>query len=79
MKLDLPKLIEADDYHDFDYFERQFQEANSKIKCREIGFIWRQPPLGTYLGVIYTGRKPSKKKLQEMIDEQDFNGEVELN
>ena len=78
MEIPLPKLIERDDYHDFHHFETDLQCLNSRFRCAEIGIIEREAPRSTYLGVVYTGKMPSKKKLQQMVADQDFGGEVEL-
>lgn len=78
MRNRLPKLIESDDYHDFGDFESDLKQLDPKLRCCEVGFIEREAPHSTYLGVIYKGRKPSKKKLQQMVDEKDFGGLIEL-
>ena len=75
MNIDLPKLIEADDESDFEYLEGEFQKLDKRFRCDEIGFITREyPGYSTYLGIVYTGRKPSRKKTKEIVSKTRLKG-----
>ena len=75
MNIKLPKLIETDDYSDFEFIENDLQKLDKRFKCDEIGFITREHPgYSTYLGIVYTGRTPSKKAIKEMVSKTKFKG-----
>ena len=69
--VEVPKLIEAKDYHDFDQFQRVLQTLHPRLRCKEVGFIERYPPGSTYVGVIYLeGRKPADRTIARMRREE---------
>ena len=76
--IDIPKLVEGDDYHDFGHLEDSLKVLDKRLRCEEVGTINRPAPFTTYLGIVFIGEKPSKETLQKMANEQDWNGEVEI-
>ena len=48
-KLNLPKLIEAYDYHDFDYIADDYAEMTPRVRVKEINF---DPTRGVYIGIV---------------------------
>ena len=64
LKLKLPALVFADDYHEFDHiaYNMNYIVTGGKIRFHEIGCSW-----GDYIGVAYTGRRPSKATIKEMV------------
>jgi len=70
MNIKLPKIIEADDYHDFDYIEDHLKKMDKRLKCKEVGFAEREAPLSTYIGVIYTSRMPNLRTLKRIVKDE---------
>ena len=59
--VNLPKLIEAVDYHEFGFIENNIQLIDKNLKCEEVGF---SSPI--YVGIIYY-KKYTKKQLKELL------------
>jgi hypothetical protein len=58
-EIELPKIIEVSDYHDFE--EEQYilsKRYGINVKIKEIGF--NAPD---YVGLVYTGIKPLRKEI----------------
>jgi hypothetical protein len=65
MEITLPQIVLADDYHEFashGAMATLLKDLNPQLKLAEVGFIESK-----YLGVIYTGRRPARAKILEMI------------
>ncbi|MHA2279920.1 MAG: hypothetical protein ACXAC5_03460 [Promethearchaeota archaeon] len=71
VEIKVPFAQEFDDYHDIDHLADDINElarAHPKIKGIEVaacGFTY----LAHYIGVFYIGRKPSRKKIKEIVEE----------
>ena len=65
--IELPKIIEARDYHEFDslkYMLNQQFDVDHFIKFEEIS---AEVP---YVAVFYTGQKPDKSGIDKMLKEK---------
>jgi hypothetical protein len=65
LNIGFPKIVLAGDYHEFaDHgaMGTLIKSLHSRLKLDEVGFVGSQ-----YLGVIYTGRKPSRAQVLELI------------
>ena len=59
-----PKLVEVDDYHEFDEIADHINLImDKKVKCIELGFNINS---GQYFGLIYQGEKPSNTVIKEL-------------
>lgn len=66
----VPFIIEAEDYHDFDMFDRAFRQLCSKLRCVEIDFDMFDRGGSTYLGLVYVaGSKPTPKRIKQLVEE----------
>ena len=69
VNVQLPKIITARDYHDFDDMEYTFKILFPNIQVDEVGF---DAPF--YIGVIYDkNSKPSREDIIKLLDEQDYS------
>lgn len=69
--LKLPVIVEADDYHDFDYVVRLLKQFGVKLKFHEIGCA------GLYYAVFYEGKKPSNATLEKLlVKDHEFDKKV---
>ena len=71
LNVSLPTLVEVRDYHELQEMELHFKELNGSIKVAELSFN------GTYIGVVYVGKKPSKEEISKLakkmkIDIEDY-------
>jgi len=57
-EIELPQVIECSDYHDFDEEQDILEKYGIKIKIKEMGFNAPE-----YIGLVYTGKKPSKEEI----------------
>lgn len=61
-----PTFCEADDYHEFSFIRDQLNSMTTPdsdiIKYDELGCYY-----GTYIAVLYTGKKPAKKEIIKMF------------
>ena len=83
MTVDLPKLVEAPDYHDFDQLQSELQKLDVRLCCTEVGMVENEGHL-TYLGVIYQGgKKPTRKELEALLAippiAKQFTGTITIN
>lgn len=62
--LKLPKLVFARDYHDFDFFDHAYGQLGLKLKIEELGL---DDSRGVYVALVYSGRKPAKKVVDELL------------
>jgi len=63
--LNLPTLIEVDDYHEFDYLEQYFKKINPKIRVKEVGTNY-----SIYVGLVYLqGKLPKRPVITTMLEE----------
>lgn len=68
MKINLPFIVAAGDYHEFDSMEQNFQLLSPLIEVKEIGFSG-----GQYIGVVYNcNRKPTVEESREMAASQGY-------
>ena len=67
----LPQLIFVDDYHEFRYLEEYLNLIlnKPKIKIVEISFDQDQ---GQYVGIVYSGKKPTRKILQKLCSHHNL-------
>lgn len=68
MKLNLPKLIFADDYHDFGAFQMMLKGLFGK-KHPKVSEINGLSYNGQYVAIVYEGKKPTKKVLNKILSE----------
>lgn len=67
IEVKLPRLITADDYHEFGRIEYTLRKLNGDLSCCEVGFD------GTdYVGVVYCGEMPGFDELCKLAQEQDI-------
>ena len=76
--MQLPKIIEVDDYHDFDHLQDGYRKLVPGIKVREIN---SDPERGIYIGIAYIGNlnsasnrallRTEEKRLKEIHDNFD--------
>ena len=70
INIEIPCLIEANDYYEFDYINDVYKKLDSKLCCVECGSIEDVPLWSSwviYLGLIYyKGSKPRKNKIDQM-------------
>ena len=69
LEIELPVLITAEDYHDFEHMQNLFRVLNEKIHVDEIGF-----GDGVYHGVIHTGSNADQEFIEET--KKRFNEDV---
>jgi hypothetical protein len=60
---DLPKLIEADDYHDFRFFEQIYHDIGLDVIVEEVGFLE-----GRYIGLVHTGTPAHNQLANELAN-----------
>lgn len=60
----LPTLMFANDYHEIVDMHEQFQCMGISLKVDEICFDSAE---GRYVGIVYSGRYPSKSKIEALI------------
>ena len=72
----LPTLMFARDYHEIVDLNEQFQCIGLSLKTEELGFAENE---GSYVGIVYSGRYPSKAKIKALLhkfgctlDPEDF-------
>lgn len=59
------------DYHDIDYDLKIYQDLVPNMKAVEIGFDYN------YWGLFYTGRKPSKNAIKQLLKDANFGFDYE--
>ena len=64
MELKLPNIVRAEDYHEFYGIQEKINGlvARGKVTVAELGFSERM-----YVGLVYTGRKPAKAVVAELL------------
>lgn len=67
IKISIPRLVKAEDYHDFESMEYNFNNmidaGETKVKIKEVGFAGRG-----YIGIMYSrGNKPNTQTIKEML------------
>ena len=57
VSIDLPQVIDVDDYHEFGFLEDILADLgiNPKVKMKEVGFD------GRYIGIAYVGNLKDRK------------------
>jgi hypothetical protein len=73
--LEVPYLVEANDYHEFGHMEDELQELYNtrRIKVEEIGCTYHLPPgCNYYVGVVYTRKDADYRRLKKEA-RRDFN------
>ena len=67
LELQLPKMIEVADYHEFIDLSDKLWAINPQLKVAEVGFYE-----GSYVGIVYTGSKkePENANLIKKIQKQ---------
>lgn len=68
----LPALIFADDYHEFPDMNEQFKSIGLSLKVDELCFDYNE---GRYVGIVWTGRYPSKAKIAALIKKLGIEAE----
>jgi hypothetical protein len=61
---ELPTFIFVDDYHELEHIDEQFQCIGLSLRVDELGFDDYE---GRYVGIVYSGRFPSKTKIDTLI------------
>jgi len=73
-KIDLPRIIYVEDYHDFDFLKQSLVvflgESFENIKVAEIGYMESGDNQGYYKGVIYSKEQDSEV-LEYIREEKD--------
>ena len=72
ISIKLPVIVMVDDYHEFWFLEKHFKKLNKSIKLIEEGFDYNTK---NYVGIVYTGKTPSKKAIKALCAECDFDGD----
>lgn len=74
INFNIPKVFWVEDYHEIDDYEKVFKSSNPKIKVVEIdsGYAEDGPDYSVYWGLIYSGKKPNKKIINEMLKKHGF-------
>ena len=74
LEINIPAIIEFDDYHDIEHFEEQVRTINSDLRVGEITLEVKDvmdecgKDMYNYFGLIYyRGQKPNKKERKSMI------------
>ena len=74
--INLPKIVFAHDYHEFDNYIpsilNDILETPNKIKVTEVGFCLNKRK---YVGIAYTDNMPSENTINKLLQEAN----VELN
>lgn len=63
MSDELCLIVEVSDYHEFGAIADSIRNSDKKVKYVEFNFS----QFGSWWGLIYTGRRPEKSRLREMI------------
>lgn len=69
LEIELPVIVSAADYHEFQHMQNLFRMLNEKIHVDEVGFSE-----GSYHGVIHTGSDADLKFIEEAM--KNFNEDV---
>lgn len=85
MKNIFPLVIEAEDYHEFDWYQFNFEINGMKIKYEECGYgcpsyfkkyLRKYPGLnsGGYIAVFWDDKKPTKliNQIKRELEEQEY-------
>ena len=74
LEINIPAIIEFDDYHDIEHFEEQVRTINSDLRVGEITLEVKDvmdecgKDMYNYFGLIYyRGQKPNKKERKSII------------
>lgn len=63
--IELPKIIWADDYHDFNYFSTSVIKPLIKdAKVEELGY---DTELRQYVGIVFIGKMPSDSEIDILL------------
>ena len=76
MKIDLklPVAFTVNDYHEFDYFLHFVKKMSLKMKIAEVAFgSLHGSGRGLYWGVVYCGRKPSRKTITQLLSDAGYS------
>lgn len=66
MIVNLPAVISANDYHEFDQAEYFFRQIGLKVKVEEIGL----GNGGEYNAIVYKRKDAAYKKLKKLLEEE---------
>ena len=69
--VNVPRVIEVNDYHEFDEMERILRHLSKKIRVAEIG--WDEDR-GAYIGLIHVNTSAHKKLIKELIEKSSRQG-----
>jgi hypothetical protein len=67
MPLILPRLVLTHDYHDFPTMEDAYKQIGLTLKVKEVGFDGSR---GKYVGIVYSGRRPSKSIVADLLKQK---------
>ena len=74
LEINMPAIVEFDDYHDIEHFEEQVRTINSELRVGEITLEVKDvmdeygEDMCNYFGLIYChGQKPNKTKRKLII------------
>ena len=75
IEIETPFIKEFRDYHDIGYLmddlNEVIQDGCPRVRCDEVAFD------GCYWGVFWTGRKPRKSTIQDLLDQSCFEADEE--
>lgn len=60
-------IVFAHDYHDFYTMEDAYKQIGLTLKIKEVGFDGSR---GKYVGIVYTGRRPSKSIVSALLKQK---------
>jgi len=66
---ELPFFIQVEDYHDFSYVQAVLELLVPQIHVREISTPRTEGMslLTPYVGIVYEGKRPTKKEIEHML------------
>jgi len=70
VELDLPKLVEADDYHEFKWLEKHLQKLNKELYVEELTPYYETID---YIAIIYYKNKDAKYHQLKASVEMEVN------
>lgn len=78
MKINLPNIVTAVDYHEFDYIVDTVNDLcnTKKIKIKEIGLVYL-PHGPEYVCVLYMGNVPDKQEIENLLAKKGIKIEYE--
>jgi hypothetical protein len=78
MKINLPNIVTAVDYHEFDHIVDTVNDLcnTKKIKIKEIGLVYL-PHGPEYVCVLYMGNVPNKQEIENLLAKKGIKIEYE--